>query len=352
MRGEPQDIPQADQAPGCLHPRETYDLIGHRKAESRFLQSFDQGRLHHAWLITGVPGIGKATLAYRMIRKLLGGQTLLGDSLDIPADDPAAQRIESLGHGDFFLLRRPYDFKTKKLRSEIPVGETRKLADFFAHKPSEGGWRVCLVDAMDDMNRNAENAILKTLEEPPDQAVIILIAHNPGRLLPTIRSRCLHLPLRAVPESEIMPWLRRRHEDASEGILEAAARLSRGGPGKATALISNADAVLKPLTRYLSSLDGSDARLDQMLSGSLSARNMGTERQLFWEALQDVLQAQARFSATGNWLGPFKPLPAMKSADVWEGLWQKANHLQNRELALNMDKKAVMLDMLSSIRTA
>ncbi len=351
MKGDADEIPQADQAPGCRHPRETYDLIGHQDAEQRFLESRASGRMHHAWLITGPPGVGKATLAYRMIRNVLGGVSLLDGALDIPRTDPVAKRIESLGHGDFFLLRRPYDHKTKKLRSEIPVAEARHLRDFFAHKPSEGGWRVCLVDSLDEMNRNAENAILKTLEEPPDRAIIILISSAPGRLLPTIRSRCMHLPLRPVPSVDIKSWLTDIANPAP-AILDAAVQLSRGGPGKAISLVQNADSVLKPLSRYLASLDQGDARLDQMLSNSLSLTGEAAARTLFWEALQDIIQAQAVYSATGEWRGAFKPLPARKSPEVWLAQWERLGHLQNREDALNMDKKTVMYDALSGIRAA
>ncbi len=346
------EYPQADQAPGCPHPRETYDLIGHTAAEQKFVQSLESGRLHHAWLISGAPGTGKATLAYRMARRLLGGASLLSDGLDIPKDDPVSQRIESLGHGDFFLLRRPYDFKTKKLRSEIPIAETRRLADFFAHKAAEGGRQICIVDSMDEMNRKAENAILKTLEEPPKGAVMILISHNPGRLLPTIRSRCLNLALRPVEPELMRPWLTRRHPDDSPEIIDAAVSLSRGGPGKATALVAAKDKVLTPLTRFLAGLAKSDPRTDMMIAGSLSSNAVLRERHLFWEALQDVLQTQAKFAATGDWQGAFKPLPVQKAPEKWEALWQKCCHLQNREQALNMDKKSVMIDLLSSIRSA
>lgn len=350
-RGEAKPLPEADRAPGCPHPRETYDLIGHNEAERRFIEAGQAGRLHHAWLITGPPGCGKATLAYRMIRSVLGGQSQLSTSLNVPKSDPVAQRIESLGHGDFHLLRRPYDHKTKKLRSEIPVSEARALKDFFAHKPSEGGWRVCLVDSMDEMNRNAENAILKTLEEPPDQAMMILISHSPGRLLPTIRSRCMTLPLRGVSEHEIGPWLRDRTQEAPE-IVDAAVKLSRGGPGKAIALAHNADAVLKPLSRFLASLSQNDMRVDQAVSNLLSQRGQETSRELFWEALQDVLHAQAVYATTGVWNGAFKPLPTSKPKETWVAQWERMGYLQRREAALNMDKKTVMYDALSGIRAA
>ena len=128
---EIEEYPEADRAPGCDHPRNTYDLIGHAEAETLFLQAKASGRLHHAWLITGAPGVGKATFAYRIIRYMLGGTPLLPGSLDIPQTDPIAQQLASLGHGNFMLLRRPYDFKRKKLRSEIPVDNVRELGAFF-----------------------------------------------------------------------------------------------------------------------------------------------------------------------------------------------------------------------------
>lgn len=351
-KAEIEEYPEADRAPGCPHPRETYDLIGHSEAETRFLQAQASGRLHHAWLITGAPGVGKATLAYRMIRHILGGQSLLTTSMNVPESDPVAQRIESLGHGNFMLLRRPYDFKLKKIRTEIPVDDVRAMGKFFQGTAAEDeSWRVCLIDTADDLNRNSENAILKLLEEPPAKALIILLSSSPGRLLPTIRSRCMHLPLRAVPEAEITPWLR-GHIDAPDQIIEAAVKLSRGGPGKAIALAQNADAVLKPLTGFLGTLDRTHSKMDHILANSLAAQNAGAARKLFWEALQDILQAQSVFSVTGEWHSAFKPLPVSKPPEVWQKLWDKVCEMQRVEAAINMDKKTVMSDTLSAIRAA
>ena len=181
-------LPEADRADGCPRPREVYSLVGHEDGEAKFASMFNNNTLHHAWLISGPTGIGKATLAYRMIRKVLGGQPQTADKLDVSSADPIARRVQSLGHGDFLLIRRPYDQKTKKLRNEIPITEARRIGDFFSRKAAEGGWRVCLIDSIDEMNRNATNAVLKTLEEPPEKALLILLSNAPGRLLPTIRS--------------------------------------------------------------------------------------------------------------------------------------------------------------------
>ena len=346
------DLPEADRADGCPHPRETYDLIGHQAAEHKFLTARQSGRLHHAWLITGGPGIGKSTLAYRMIRSILGGQSRLETSLDIPETDPVAQRIESLGHGDFFLLRKPYDHKLKKLRTEIPVAETRKLPEFFSKRPAEGGWRVCLIDAIDDMNRNSENAILKTLEEPPDRAIMILISHRPGGLLPTIRSRCMTLALREVPTDQIASWLRGKLPDMDPSVLNVAAGLSRGAPGRAFALAQNTDMVIKPLTRFFDSLGSRDARIDQRIANDLSAQGREKVRALFWDALQDTLQQQAVSGHTGHWDSPVPQGQATKRSETWRQHWERVVHIQNREAALNMDKKTVMVDVLSAIRSA
>lgn len=346
------EYPEADRAPACAHPRETYDLIGHQNAEAQFIRSKTSGRLHHAWLISGPKGVGKSTLAYRIIRLMLGGEPLLPSTLNIPAADSAAQRIEAQGHGNLFVLRRPYNEKTKKLRSEIPVDIVRAMTSFFENTPAEDGLpRIALVDTMDEMTTSAENAILKILEEPPENALIILLSHSPGRLLPTIRSRCLSLKLRPIEVDLMRPWLAAQ-SDQPEQILEAAIGLSRGGPGKAIALAQNADYVLKPLTRFLSSLEHGDSSSDHILANMLAARDKADARSLFWDCLQDILQEQASFSMTGEWRSAFNPLPASKPAQSWMALWKKICEWQRVENAINMDKKTVMLTALSEIRQA
>ncbi len=340
--------PEADKADFCPSPREVYTLTGHKQAEARFARMFANNTLHHAWLIHGPKGIGKATLAYRMIRTLFGGQPQTPGGLDVPADDPVAQRVQSLGHGDFLLIRRPYDVKTKKLRGEIPIAEARKIGAFFANKASEGGWRVCLIDTIDEMNRNAANALLKILEEPPRRALLILLSNAPGRLLPTIRSRCLPLALRPVPEADLRHWLSTRVEAANEDI-DAAVKLAAGAPGKAFAYVQNADTVLRPLSRFMLGFPTQNMELYHRISDTLSlAKNAGSH-DLFWQGLQDILHSQAVYAATGEWDGAFAPMALQRGADDWVAIRTELNRMHLAGAGLNMNKKNLLLQALMRI---
>lgn len=341
------EYPEADRADDCPHPRHVFDLMGHELAEQRLADSLSHNRLHHAWLLTGPKGVGKATLAYRFIRRILGGQPNTEGRLDIPEDDTAARRISSLGHGDFLLLRRPYDQKTKKLKSEIVVSELKKIHEFYSTKASENGYRVCLIDSADDMNRSAANAVLKILEEPPDKAVIILLSSEPGKLLPTIRSRCLNIKLRPVEPNGIATWLGR--QGVTEQTAQLAAQLSRGAPGRAFALAQADKDVLKPLASWLSTLPRSGAMSAHELAQTLSGKTRENARALFWDALTDIIALQARYAATGEWEGALKPISISRAPEAWTQLWEDLQVLRAREQGLNMESHSVMLSAISAV---
>jgi len=345
-------LPEADRAEGCSHPREVYTLLGHETAESRFLKAMRSGRLHHAWLLSGPKGIGKATLAYRMARKLLGGESLLSTSLDIPKSDEIAQRIEALTHGNLFVLRRPYDTKLKRFRQDIPVDRVREVAGFFQETAAETGqWRVCIIDSADELNRNSENAILKLLEEPPSNTLFIMITSAPGRLLPTIRSRCMSLELRAVPSDQIKSWLS-EHGSGSPDLIDAAIRLSRGAPGKALALVQNADIVLRSISDYIQSLGRPALDVDMKIAKRVAEKRHQSARDLFWDGLDDTIHAHAVFAATGQYEGPFAPANLKRSARLWQENHARLREVRRAETAINLDKTATMFELLSSIRAA
>ncbi|WP_189581013.1 DNA polymerase III subunit delta' [Litorimonas cladophorae] len=345
-------LPEADRADGCPHPREVYSLLGHQTAESRFLKAMRSGRMHHAWLLSGPKGIGKATLAYRMARKLLGGESLLSSSLDIPESDAIAQRVEALTHGNLFVLRRPYDTKLKRFRQDIPVDRVREVSGFFQETAAETGtWRVCIIDSADELNRNSENAILKLLEEPPSNTLFILISSAPGRLLPTIRSRCMALELRAVPDNQILSWLSDQGSGSSD-LLKAAVKLSRGAPGKALALVQNADVVLRSISDYLNSLGAPALGVDMTIAKRMAEKRHQISRGLFWDSLDDTIHAHALFAATGQYEGPFAPAKVNRSAKAWQENHARLRDVRRAEEAINLDKTATMFELLSSIRAA
>ena len=345
-------LPEADRADGCPHPREVYSLLGHETAEARFLKAMRSGRMHHAWILSGPKGIGKATLAYRMARKLLGGESLLSTSLDIPASDEIAQRVEALTHGNLFVLRRPYDTKLKRFRQDIPIDRVREVSGFFQETAAETGtWRVCIIDSADELNRNSENAILKLLEEPPSNTLFILITSAPGRLLPTIRSRCMGLELRAVPDEQIADWLA-KHGRGSPDLIDAAVRLSRGAPGKALALVQNADVVLRSISDYIQSLGRAAPDVDMVIAKRLAEKRHVICRDLFWDGLDDTIHAHALFAATGAYEGPFTPANLKRSPKTWQANHARLRDVRRAEAAINLDKTATMFELLSSIREA
>lgn len=220
---------ETDKEPEAPHPRETYSYVGHDAEEQALLDALRGGRMHHAWLLAGAKGLGKATLAYRFARIALGATRAGGRPLDVDPEDPIARRVAAQSHPDLFILRRGLNDRGKP-RREITVDEARELGAFFALAPSEGGMRVAIIDAVDDLNRNAANAILKTLEEPPARSVLLLVCHAPGAILPTIRSRCRRLALRPVEDDLVRTALGGGKED------DALVALAKGRPGRAIAL--------------------------------------------------------------------------------------------------------------------
>lgn len=212
-----------------------WPLFGHEKAESSFLLAAKSGHLHHGWIIEGPKGVGKATFAMRIAAYMLGAKTLNDQGLDVPVDDNIAKTILSGAHPDLKILSRVPDEKGK-VRQDIPVDDVRALNHFFSLKSAMGGWRIGIIDSLDELNRNGSNALLKTLEEPPKNSLLLLVSHGSRRILPTIRSRCRSIRLSKLGEDDTLAAL--KHADVED--VRAAAKLSGGSPGMGLILSSPA----------------------------------------------------------------------------------------------------------------
>src|SRR6266568_3015535 len=259
--------PESDRFAPAPHPRDTLAFYGHAAAEAELLQAYRSGRLAQAWIIGGPQGIGKATLAWRMARFLaahpdptaLAVQNAV--SLDVAGDSSAARKISALSYGDLSLLRREWNEKTKKHATRIGVDEVRRAIHVFEQAAGEGGWRMVIIDSADDLNANSANALLKLIEEPPAKSLFLIVAHQPGRIMPTIRSRCRLLMLAKLGEDDLRAALR----DAL-----AAADESPGASPNPDALAlacARADGSVREALRQLS---GADVAIDRLVEQALA----------------------------------------------------------------------------------
>lgn len=226
------DVEEPDRQPGAPHPRATAVLFGQEPAEASFLAA--AGRMHHAWLLTGPKGVGKATLAWRIARWLLAGER---GPLAMDPGDPVFRQVAALGAPQLFLCRRPWDDKAERLRTAITVDEVRALKAFFQLSAADGGRRVAIIDAADELNGAAANALLKILEEPPAGAVLLLVCHRPAALLPTLRSRCRELRCRPLDAPALEAALAAAGAAADPDEAAALAALAGGSVGAALALV-------------------------------------------------------------------------------------------------------------------
>jgi DNA polymerase-3 subunit delta' len=279
-------------------PRQTMTLTGHDATVAKAARAIRSGRTPQGWLITGPPGVGKATLAFRIARYLLRyGATSEGpEDLSLAANDPVAQQISAGGYPGLLVLQRAVNEKTGKLMTVLGVDEIRKLAGFFGMTSGAGGWRVAIVDTADDMNDAAANALLKALEEPPARAMLMLLSNVPGRLLPTIRSRCQRLDLRPLDDADLFRELRTRLPDMDESERVTLAKLSGGSIGAALTLASDDGLVLATEAEQLIDRAASpDIAAALALADKLAKITDGTDRfgVFLIEALTNRIRARA-----------------------------------------------------------
>lgn len=286
-------------------PNQTEELRGHSAAELMFLDAYRSGRMHHAWLITGPAGIGKATFAFRAARYLLDHpdpndpSLSLQSDLSVEAGSRAAAKVAAGAHPNLLYLSRPYDEKNKRFKAEIPVDEVRRTQAFFGTTAAEEGWRICIIDSADEMNKNAANALLKTLEEPTDKGLYLIVCHNPGRILPTIRSRCRTLGLRPLSLDDLTKCVRSLLEAAdmlvSDEDLGITLQASRGSVGKALTFLSSGGVEVATGFRAISDrFPAIDRSVLHGFAQTLAARDAEKQFDLFCELAVELATDRIR----------------------------------------------------------
>ena len=347
------------------HPRSNHRLQGQGDAEKVLLDAFNSERLHHAWLISGPKGIGKATLAYKFARFVLthgkkdDGPNMFGDalptsvpvSLNVAPENPVFQRVASGTHADLLAIERRVNEKTGKLKTVIDVDSVREIGHRMTQTSAEGGWRVVVIDAADEMNTNAANAVLKVLEEPPKNALLLLVSHNPGRLLPTIRSRCRTLQLRPLKPELVVELTGVYAPEVSAEDAKRLAELSDGSIGRALGLVEEGGLELYgELMALLHTLPKLDVKALHRLSDKVSRAGADDAFQtmtglLRWWLERMILVSAGKDSVPSEDADFMRSLAAQASLESWFLVWEKINQLVARTNGLHLDKKQVMLDV-------
>jgi DNA polymerase-3 subunit delta' len=342
---------QVEKQSAAIHPRETTALFGHHEAEQALLNAYRSGRIPHAWLIGGAAGIGKATLAYRMARFVLAHRNPLAPevqgarTLEIDPADPVARHVAAGAHGGLLTLERTLNDKGV-MRTVITVDETRETISFFGSTAAVDGWRVCIVDTVDELNPNAANALLKVLEEPPRQSLFLLVSHAPARVLPTILSRCRKLLLRPLATSDVV------------AAAAQAAKIGSDDP----ALTEAAETAEGSVARALTLLGGDALKLQQRTAALLATLPQVDPREL--HALGDALGGSDRVAlaafidSVDRWVGTRlraddananANLPRLaRLAEVWE----KINRAARDTEAYNLERKPLVFSVFGLLAEA
>lgn len=367
MRGEP----RAAEAPSAVPaPRANPDLLGHETAERALRRLCALDRLPHAILLCGPRGIGKATLAFRLARFLLaqsapdaaGRSAEPGTGLAIDPRSGVFRRVAAGGHADLLTVERAWDPKRRRLRGTILAEDAREIAGFLRLTPAEEGWRLVIIDGAEEMNPSAANALLKILEEPPRRALLLLVSHAPGRLLPTIRSRCRRLPLAGLDPVLVRDLLARYRPDLAGEEAAALATLAEGSIGRALELAEAGGlALYRALIEILTSLPALDVPRLHAFTDRLARSEAEDDYRTAAELLTQILARLAASAAgrppaatgTGE-IAAGESVALMRLAKTanparWAELYSAVGRRFARADDLNLDKKQALLGAVLAI---
>lgn len=338
---------RADVLDGARHPAEQPKLFGHAAAEAFLARSYRSGKGHHAILIEGPEGIGKATFAFRFANHVLSHPepAQAPETLADPSpDSPVTRQLAAGASHNLLHLTRPVDEKTGKAKSAITVDEVRKAGKFLAQTSGTGNWRIVVIDPADDLNRNAANAILKILEEPPKRALFLVLTHAPGKLLPTIRSRCLPLGLSPLSPDDLAAAM------ASLGVLPSGPRAgeviaaAHGSVSQALKLVNYGGFDIVEAFRAVVGGAGEPPRRDvHRLADVLSAKDSEVVFGFFCQQASDFVTEAARAAALAGDIG---------RADRLAGLSSRLTEKLTVAQAYNLDRKQTVIGLLDDIRAS
>jgi DNA polymerase III subunit delta' len=342
--------PESDLYPGAPHPRLASNFLGHAQAERELLEAYLSGKFAHAWLIGGPEGVGKATLAWRLARFILAHPdpeatpSRAAPDLSVNMAAPAARQISALAHPDLALLRRNWNPQSKNFFSEIRVEDVRHALQLFQKSAGAGGWRICIVDSAEDLNRAGANALLKMIEEPPPRSLFLIVAHRPGQVLATIRSRCRRLNLDSLKPDDISaivaglgePWsavppadLQRASAQAHGSVREALKKVDSDA-GETGALIA----------AIVAQLPDVDFRDVHKLADAVSTKGAGDSFDDLMNALYDWLAERAK-----------QGRPGVRLASIAD-LWDKIRAATREAETYNLDRRLHVLSVFAELSAA
>lgn len=340
---------EPDGFEGAPHPREQFSFFGHRDGEAAFLEGLRDGRLHHAWLIGGAQGIGKATLAYRVARTVLDpvkSHDRSIDNLDSAPDSRVSRQVAVLSHPNLAVLRRAPATDKKGPSTTIPVDAVRKALSMFGSTAADGGYRVCIVDSAEDLTVASANALLKVVEEPPPRSIFLIVSHAPQRVLPTIRSRCRRLLLRPLDMSDVEaaiaslgpPWT-----EVERGLLDDAKRLGEGSVRRTLELLDGDKiAFIAQIHSILDGLPRTDPKQILALSESLARRDADASFELTLDTVERWVSTRLHQAANQG---------AARLAPLVEVCDKIARHAREIDI-YNLDRRPLVLGLFDDLADA
>ncbi|MGL1920207.1 MAG: DNA polymerase III subunit delta' [Hyphomicrobiales bacterium] len=364
------DILEIDKLENFPHPRENVKLLGLEATEQLLFDGFMSGKMHHAWIISGQKGIGKATLAYKFAQFILQYKTienvltagLTGLSYNFNAI--SAQQVRARSHPSLFVLKRAYNDKTKKFGQNINIENVRKAEQFLNKTVEKDGWRVIIIDSADDLNQNSANALLKSIEEPPKNTIFLIVSSLPAKLLPTIRSRCRMLKLPDLSNENIAGLLQSHDVELNPEERDIILFLGQGSFARCLEVIDvDGLEIYKKIVALLYQIPSISRDDIHKLGGELALKAVESKFIFFTEQYLDILTRLIKFVSLGNdadkhfalpnvEIKLFNHLSAHFTLDALFSIWEASERKFRINAAFNMDKKQSIITEFLTLEKA